>query len=80
MFSLNLLLFIFNLLPLPPLDGSALFPLFMSEDRARKIMEKITHPGLNMFGIIIAWVVFGELFRPVFLVAVNLLYPGLTYQ
>ena len=31
-FSLNLLLAAFNLLPLPPLDGSGVVPLFLSED------------------------------------------------
>jgi Zn-dependent protease len=30
MFSLNLILFCFNLLPLPPLDGSGIVPLFLS--------------------------------------------------
>ena len=32
LFSLNLLLFAFNLLPLPPLDGSAILPGVMSDD------------------------------------------------
>ncbi|MEZ4763988.1 MAG: hypothetical protein R3C26_12655 [Calditrichia bacterium] len=41
LFSLNLLLFIFNLIPLPPMDGSALFPLVVSEDRALKIMDAL---------------------------------------
>ncbi|HEV2736099.1 MAG TPA: hypothetical protein VGV85_14725, partial [Longimicrobiaceae bacterium] len=30
LFSLDLLLAVFNLLPLPPLDGSGALPLFMS--------------------------------------------------
>lgn len=80
LFSLNLLLFIFNLIPLPPMDGSALFPLVVSEDRALKIMDALHQPGLSLVGIIIAWMIFGELFRPIFLIAVNLLYPGLTYH
>ena len=36
LFSLNLILFLFNLLPLPPLDGSAVLPMFMSDDIARR--------------------------------------------
>jgi Zn-dependent protease len=36
-FSLNLLLGTFNLLPVPPLDGSAGIMLFMSESQAQVI-------------------------------------------
>jgi hypothetical protein len=32
-----------------------------------------------MVGLLIAWNVFGQMFSPIFLGAVNLLYPGLTY-
>ena len=39
LFSLNLLLFTFNLLPLPPLDGSAILPGFMSDDMARRFHD-----------------------------------------
>src|SRR3954447_3396266 len=36
LFLLNLLLFVFNLLPLPPLDGSAILPVFMSNELAER--------------------------------------------
>ncbi len=39
LFSLNLLLATFNLLPLPPLDGSAAPALVMHEDSARKLQS-----------------------------------------
>lgn len=80
LFSLNLVLFIFNLFPLPPLDGSALFPLFMTEDRAQKIMGALQQPGLSFFGLLIAWLLFDKIFHPLHLFAINLLYPGLTYH
>jgi hypothetical protein len=32
-----------------------------------------------MAGMIIAWLVFGRLFNPIFTVALNLLYPGARY-
>jgi len=38
-FSLNLLLGTFNLLPVPPLDGSAGIMLFMSESRAQRYLD-----------------------------------------
>lgn len=80
MFVLNLVLFVFNLLPLPPLDGSSLFPLFMKEETAQKIMDLLNQPGLGMVGLVIAWFLFDDVFGPVYQIAINLLYPGLTYR
>ena len=79
-FSLNLLLCVFNLLPLPPLDGSAAVPLFLSEESTRRYQQFLWgQPGLAWLGVILAWQVFGFLFDPIWLFAVNLLHPGVTY-
>src|SRR5580765_940765 len=47
MFSLNLVLAVFNLLPLPPLDGSAAIALFTSDDVARRLRELTAAPGVS---------------------------------
>ncbi len=78
-FSLNLLLFLFNLLPFPPLDGSSLPFLFLSHERANSYWQLLRHPGMNMFGIFIAWKIFGAIYPPLHLFAINLLYPGMHY-
>ena len=79
-FSLNLLLCVFNLLPLPPLDGSAAVPLFLSEGSTRRYQQFLWgQPGLAWLGIILAWQVLDFLFDPIWLFAVNLLHPGVTY-
>jgi Zn-dependent protease len=80
-FSLNLLLFAFNLLPLPPLDGSGAIPLFLSP-RASETYQSflINTPGIAWIGMLIAWRIFDVLFDPIFLGAANLLYPGLGYH
>jgi Zn-dependent protease len=79
-FSLNLVLAALNLLPLPPLDGSAAVPLFLSSDSTWKYQDFLRrNAGLSWIGIIIAWQVFPYIFGPVFHLAVNLLYPGLRY-
>ena len=80
LFSLNLLLFIFNLLPLPPLDGSGVVPLVLDENTARKYMNFIHNPAFMFFGLLIAWQLFGKVFSPIFTFAINLLYPGVTYS
>ncbi len=79
-FSLNLLLAVLNLLPLPPLDGSSVISLFMHDQTAVRYQEFLMrNRGLAIVGIIIAWQVFDYVFQPVWLAAVNLLYPGVSY-
>jgi Zn-dependent protease len=80
LFSLNLLLGIFNLLPLPPLDGSGVVPLALDENTAQKYMNFIHNPAFMFIGLLIAWRVFDAVFSPIFTLAVNLLYPGVTYR
>ncbi len=77
--SLNLLLFIFNLIPLPPLDGSGIVPLFLDDENARKYMDFIHNPSFMFIGLLIAWQVFEYLFRPVYSLGINMLYSGVTY-
>ena len=80
-FSLNLVLAALNLLPIPPLDGSAALPLFMSGGTTRRYQDfMMRNAGLGLIGIFVAWQVFDKVFQPVFLLAVNLLYPGLRYS
>jgi Zn-dependent protease len=80
-FSLNLLLFAFNLLPFPPLDGSGALPLLLNDTMTRKYQDLIWgNPALGWIGLIVAWQVFGKLFQPIFTGAVSLLYPGISYR
>lgn len=74
LFSLNLLLFTFNLLPLPPLDGSALPPLVLGDRAGRSYLEFLREPMWAMVGILVAWRLGGYIFSPVWGFAVGLLY------
>jgi Zn-dependent protease len=76
LFTLNLILCLFNLLPLPPLDGSGALPLVLPESLAQRVQEAMRQPFLAIAGIVIAWNVFGPIFREAFRVALGLLYPG----
>ena len=80
MFTLNLLLFVFNLLPIPPLDGSGALPLLLSEKQASNYMEFVSNPSFSFIGLLIAWNVFDKLFDPIHLTAINLLYPEGGYH
>jgi Zn-dependent protease len=80
LFTLNLVLLVFNLLPLPPLDGSGALPLFMSRRAAERYQELVRQPAVSLLGLVIAWKLFGAVFGPVLGLAIRLLYPGLAYQ
>ena len=80
LFSLNLILLVFNLIPLPPLDGSNILSFFLSDQAAQRYNSFLYQPTHRMIGLIIAWQVFGALFDPVHTLAINLLYPGLGYH
>jgi membrane-associated protease RseP (regulator of RpoE activity) len=80
LFSLNILLAVFNLLPFPPLDGSAVIPLFLDAEKTRRYQDVMWgNPALGWIGIVIAWQLFGYVFDPVWLGTVNLLHSGVTY-
>ena len=78
LFSLNLLLGVFNLLPIPPLDGWAALGLALPQAQARRLAELSQRLGmLSIIGLLIAWQFFGQLYSPLFRSAVRLLY-GMT--
>jgi|SRR5580692_9330535 Zn-dependent protease len=63
-FSLNLLLGVFNLIPVPPLDGSALPLLFLSGELSQAY-QRISRSGLAFFGLLVAWQIFPRIYRPI---------------
>ncbi len=65
LFSLNLLLGVFNLLPVPPLDGSSAIMLLMSEDRARGYINWMRSGTFAMPGILVSLIIFRYIFPPV---------------
>jgi Zn-dependent protease len=77
LFSLNFLLFLFNLLPLPPLDGSAVIQLVLPQRISLRYQQLLAEPMFALLGLILAWRFFGEFFRPVYLLAVKILYLGI---
>ncbi|MBZ5575621.1 MAG: site-2 protease family protein [Acidobacteriia bacterium] len=80
LFSLNLLLGTFNLLPVPPLDGFGVLGLLVSEERAGRLLD-LEHSirGVSYIGLLVAWQVFGTIFSPLFALSLKALYPGLEY-
>ena len=75
MFSLNLLLGSFNLLPFPPLDGFSVLGIFLPEEATRKLMDfRQTLGSMTLIGLLVAWRMFDYLYVPVFRAGAALLY------
>lgn len=78
-FMLNLLLGVFNLLPMPPLDGSGVVTLLMSPSMAIRWSNFMQQPNFSLIGMLVAWRVFPYLFGPFQHFAIRMLYPGVGY-
>lgn len=80
LFSLNLLLATFNLLPLPPLDGNTAVGLLLPEASARRFAELTRNPTLALVGLVVCWKIFPHIFGPIFGVSLNLIYFGEEFR
>ena len=76
LFSLNLLLCVFNLLPVPPLDGSGAIPLVLGEGPSRRYLEWMRNPSFSLIGMVLAWRLFDVIYSPLHLFFINLLFYG----
>jgi membrane-associated protease RseP (regulator of RpoE activity) len=74
LFSLNLLLALFNLLPVPPLDGSSAIGLVLGKHGARRFAALTRNPTLAIVGLLLCWRIFPYIFRPLFWMSLRLLY------
>jgi Zn-dependent protease len=78
-FSMNLLLFVLNMIPFPPLDGSGALPLVLPDRWLEGYRRLVHQPVLALVGIVIVWNVIGRIFFPCLFLAIDLLYPGVRY-
>lgn len=73
LFSLNLLLGTFNLLPVPPLDGSTGIMLFMGEHRAQRYLDWVRGNSYGILGLVLAIFAFRYVYGPIETVATQIL-------
>jgi Zn-dependent protease len=79
MLTMNLVLFLLNMIPLPPLDGAGALGLLLSDDGARRLREVASNGTFAMLGMLLVFYTFGKIFDPLFTVFLNLLYPGANF-
>ena len=78
--NLNVLLGLFNLIPLPPLDGAGVVEGLFPQAAAKLLRPLRTNPMLSILGLLAAWRLFGMLVSPAFGLVLRLLHPGVAYS
>jgi Zn-dependent protease len=78
--TLNVLLCAFNLIPLPPLDGSSVIGLFIPASATLKLRELSHTPMFQLAGLLIAWRIFPAIVGPLFGLILRAVHPALDYS
>jgi Zn-dependent protease len=76
----NVILGTFNLVPLPPLDGSAAIELLLPERMAGTMRHLSRNPQFSLVGLLVAWKVFPMVSNPLFSLVIKLVHPGVSYS
>lgn len=77
---MNVFLCVFNLLPLPPLDGAAVLNGLLPERHAIRLMELQSNAMMSLVGLVVAWQVFPYLTDPLFSALLRLVHPFDAYS
>jgi len=72
--SLNVLLLVLNLIPLPPMDGSGVLHGLFPNSFGRLLDSLRANPAMSLLGLGVAWLIFPHVFTPVFGIVLSLLY------
>jgi Zn-dependent protease len=80
MLNLNVLLCLFNLLPIPPLDGAGVVEGFAPR-RTGPLYERMREiPMMAILGLVIAWQLFSYVAGPAFQITLRLVHPSIVYR
>jgi Zn-dependent protease len=78
--DLNVLLFMFNLMPLPPMDGAGIVQGLLPGPVGTFLESLTRNPMMSLLGLMLAWRVFDLIFPPAFTILLTLLHPGVVYS
>ena len=75
---LNATLFIFNLIPVPPLDGASAIGLLLPGDAAKRFKETLATGGIGSVLVLLVFLFFGKIFgAPLWSLILDLVHPGM---
>jgi Zn-dependent protease len=77
--NLNVLLGLFNLLPLPPLDGAGVVEGIAPGPAGAALGQLRRNPMLSLLSLLVAWKLFGMIAGPAFGLVLRLAHPGMVY-
>jgi Zn-dependent protease len=77
---LNVFVGLFNLLPVPPLDGFAVFRIFLPDHHAARLRALESNSMMSMLGLVVAWQIFPAFTDPLFSMLLKMLHPGVSYS
>ena len=80
LFVLNVLLFVFNMLPVPPLDGGSAISGVLPERLAPAIRAAASNPAVSILGLLVAWRAFPTIAWPIVRALVWLVHPADRYD
>jgi len=73
---LNVLLFVFNMLPVPPLDGGSAIGGVLPQRFASALRALTGNPAVSIFGLLVAWQAFPTVAWPIVKALIRLVHPG----
>lgn len=76
-YSLNWILLLFNLLPLPPMDGSAALTLLLPRAWGQRWILLLRESWVGWVGLVFAWYAFSRSMASLHVLGLRLLYPEL---
>lgn len=71
-YQLNVILFVLNLMPFPPLDGAAAITLLLPEPQALAWRQTLRNPSFSMLTLLAVWMLFPRIAEPVLRLAIDL--------
>lgn len=80
MLNLNVLLGLFNLLPIPPLDGAGIVEGLAPQSAGRFYEMLRETPMAQIMGLFVAWRVFAFIAGPAFTTILQLVHPAMRYS
>ncbi len=77
--TVNAVLFLFNLIPVPPLDGAAILGLLLPKEAGRRLRDALRSGPAAMFGLVVAWMLFARIGGPLFATLIALVHGAGSY-